>query len=163
MESSEKDIKQRKATTWRACSKVQNIWKSSLTREFKIRLFIATVLSVFLYGCEAWTVTPKLVKELDGCYTRMLRTVLNIHWEHHNNAELYGELPKLSDKIKERTRRFAGHCSRSEEMASKLIHWKLKHGQRKPGRPKLRYSDILAKDTSLEATELRTEMQDRTL
>ena len=107
---------------------------------------------------------PKLVKELDGCYTRVLRTVLNIHWEHHiTNAELCGELPKLSHKIKERTRRFAGHCSRSEEIASELIHWKPKHGQRKPGRPKLKYTDILAKDTGLEATELRIAMQDRTL
>ncbi len=64
----------------------------------------------------------------------------------------------MGDKIKERTRRFAGHCSRSEEMASKLIHWKPKHGQRKPGRPKLRY--IL---TSWHLTELRIAMQDRTL
>ncbi len=63
--------------------------------------------------------------------------------------------------MKEGTRRFAGHCSRREEIASKLIHWKPKHGQRKPGRPKLRYTDILAKDTTgLEATELRTAMQD---
>ena len=56
MESSAKDIKQRKAAAWRACSKLTKIWKSSLPRRLKLRLFAATVESVLLYGCEAWTV-----------------------------------------------------------------------------------------------------------
>ena len=76
-ESSEKDVKVRKAAAWRACSKLNKIWKSALPRGFKQRLFAATVESVLLYGCEAWTVTPKLSKDLDGCYTRLLRTVFN--------------------------------------------------------------------------------------
>ncbi len=51
---------------------------------------------------------PTLVKELDGFYTRMLSTVLNVNWKHHTtNAELYGELSKLNKKIKEGTRRLA--------------------------------------------------------
>jgi len=164
MESTEKDIKQRKAAAWRACSKLQNIWKSCLPRSFKLRIFSATVESVLLYGCEAWTVTPKLAKVLDGCYTRMLRTVLNVHWEEKmTNKDLYGELPKLSDKIKERSKRFAGHCSRSEEIASQLIHWIPKHGHRKPGRPRLTYLSMLKKETGLETEELKTVMQDRAL
>ena len=32
----------------------------------KLRLFAATVASLFLYGCEIWTFTPKLVMEIDG-------------------------------------------------------------------------------------------------
>ena len=81
MDSSGKDIKTRKAAAWRACNKLSKIWKSSLPRRCKLRLFAATVESVLLYGCEAWTVTLKLAKELDGCYTRMLRTVLNVNWK----------------------------------------------------------------------------------
>ena len=103
MHSTERDVKQRKAAAWRASSKLTKIWKSSLSRPLKLRLFAATVESVFLYGCEAWTITPKLAKEIDGCYTRMLRAVLNVHWKQHiTNKELYGELPKLSDKIRQR-------------------------------------------------------------
>ena len=132
---------------------------SSLSRPLKLRLFAATVESVFLYGCEAWTITPKLAKEIDGCYTRMLRAVLNVHWRQHiTNKELYGELPKLSDKIRQRRLRFAGHCSRSQqEPVSKLLHWTPKHGRRKPGRPALNYSDIPKQETGMESTEL---MQD---
>ena len=66
----------------------------------------------------------------------MLRTVLNVHYKQHiTNKELYGELPKLSDKIRQRRLRFAGHYSRSQqEPVSKLLHWTPKHGRRKPGR-----------------------------
>ena len=162
MKSTERDVKLRKAAAWRACSKLKKIWKSTLTKSFKLRIFAATVESVLLYGCEAWTITPKLAKGVDGCYTRMLRTVLNVHWkEHMTNADLYGDLPKISHKIRERRIRFAGHCSRSEEPASKMVHWIPKHGRRNPGRPALTYVDILKDDTGLEAADFRTAMEDR--
>ena len=81
MYSTERDVKQRKAAARRASSKLTKIWKSLLSRPLKLRLFAATVESVFLNGCETWKITPKLAKEIDGCYnTRMLRTVLNVHW-----------------------------------------------------------------------------------
>ena len=162
MESTEKDVKQRKAAAWRACSKLNKIWKSTLPRKFKLRLFAATVESVLLYGCEAWTVTPRLTKGLDGCYTRLLRSVLNIHWKQHvTNAELYGDLPKISQKIRERRTRFAGHCSRSDECVAKLILWEPKHGKRKPGRPALTYINVLKQDTGLDVNDVKTAMQDR--
>ncbi len=133
-----------KAAAWRACSKLTKIWKSSLSKAFKLRMFTATVESVLLYGSETWTLTVKLAKSLDGMYTRMLRTVLNVHWQQHvTNQELYGKLPKLSDKIRQRRVRFAGHCSRStNESVSNLVHWTPKHGKRRPGKPALTYRRI---------------------
>ena len=165
MASTEKDLKKRKAAAWRACNKLAKIWKSSLPKAFKLRLFSATVESVLLYGCEAWTVTSKLAKSLDGMYTRMLRTVLGVHWSQHlTNKELYGKLPKLSDKIRQRRARFAGHCSRSkDEPVSKLIHWIPKHGKRRPGKPTLTYIDVLKQDYGLEADEFQSAMADRKL
>ncbi len=37
------------------------------------------VYLVALYGSDTWTLTNKLEKQLDGCYTRMLQTALNIN------------------------------------------------------------------------------------
>ena len=114
IDNSEKDLKARKAEAWRACNKLTKIWKSDLTREIKISLFCSTVESVLLYGSDTWTLSEKLTKQLDGCYTRMLRTVLNIHWNQFlTNEQLYGGLPKLSDKIRRRRLTFVGHCRRS--------------------------------------------------
>ncbi|CAH1244381.1 Hypp7291 [Branchiostoma lanceolatum] len=58
IESTSKDINSRKAAAWRACNKLEKIWKSDLPRKLKIRLFLSTVESVLLYSCEAWMVIP---------------------------------------------------------------------------------------------------------
>ena len=78
------------------------------------------------------------------------------------NKDLYGDMPKVSDKIRERRARFAGHCFRgSKELVHKLIHWIPKHGARKRGRPALTYIDILKRDTGLQVEEIKTAMLDR--
>ena len=108
-QSSSKDISTRKG-----CNKLAKIWKSNLPRPSKIKLFQATVESILLYGSETWTVTTKIRNILDGCYTRLLRSAINISWKAHmTNERLYGDLPKVSDKIKKRRLQFAGHCLRS--------------------------------------------------
>lgn len=86
-------------------------------------------------------------KELDGCYFGMPRMTFNIHWSQHvTNSELWGEMPELSDKIRERRMLFTGHCYRSKnEPVSRLINWLLKDGVRKSGKS----IDVLTCDTGL--------------
>ena len=102
-------------------------------------LLSSAVESVLLYASGTWTLTEKLSSQLDGCYTRMLRTALNIHWNQLlTNEQLYGSLPKISEKIRRRRLKLAGHCRRSDgEIAANLVLWTPKHGQRKQGRPAL--------------------------
>ena len=72
-----------------------------------MRFFRAKVESVIMYGAESWTLTKTLEKEPDGIY---LRKVLDIPWNRHiTNKELYGDLLKLSNTLKERRLRFIGH------------------------------------------------------
>ena len=86
--------------TWKACNNLNKIWKSNLSKNIKIKLFQATMESVLLYGSDTWTVTKKISKALDGCYTRMLRATLDISWKSHiTNKELYGDLPKITAKL----------------------------------------------------------------
>ena len=113
MESNEKDVQARKALTWVACHKLRSIWSSKLKKSIKIRLFLTTVESVLLYNCNTWTLTKNMEKSLDGTYTRMLRMVLNVSWKQHmTNEELYGRLPRVTDKIAMRRLQVAGHCIR---------------------------------------------------
>ena len=143
-------MKTRRAQAWIACNKLTKIWKSSLNKKLKLKLFVAAVESIFLYGSETWTINKKTEKMIDGTYTRMLRAVRNISWKDHiTNEELYGCLPKLSIKIRERRMRLAGHCLRhSEEEASKLVLWDPQHGSRGQGRPRVTFIDNLRDDTS---------------
>ena len=105
VQSTEQDIKVRKAMAWKACNKLTKIlWKSILSRNLKIKLFHATVESVLLYGCETWTITTKIRKALDGCYTRMLPSALNVDWKTHmTNADCTVTFLKLQKKNQSKT------------------------------------------------------------
>ena len=163
-ESTIKDVKVRKALAWSAGQKLSKIWKSNLSRAIKVRLFLATVESVLLYGAETWTMTKALTREIDGSYTRMLRMALNVSWkEHRTNQELYQNLPPVSVKIRKRRLRLAGHCMRhEEEIAGKLVLWNPTDGKRSRGRPAITFIDNLLEDTGLhDIRELRMVMMDR--
>ena len=131
LESSEHDVKIRIALAWSVCHRLLKIWKSSLSRKIKIRIFLATVESVLLYNCNTWTLTKQLEKSLDGTYTCMLRMALNISWKDHmTNEQLYGDLPPLSKKITTRRLKLAGHCIRyKEEISSNIVMWELTFGR----------------------------------
>jgi len=67
----------------------------------------------------------------------LLRKALNISWrEHVTNELLYGDLPKISSKIRTRKLKLAGHCARHpEEAAFNLVLWVPDTGSRGRGRP----------------------------
>ena len=134
MSSCSKDIDTRKAKAWSALNKMQKIWKSTLSGKLKVQFFRATVESVLTYGSECWTLTEKLTRDLDGCYTRLLRAALNIQWQDHvTNEELYGDIPRLSSSIQQRRMRFCGHSWRSKsELVHDFLLWNHQHGKRSP-------------------------------
>ena len=84
-----------------------------------------------------------------------------------SNDILYGNLPKLSDKIKSRRLKLAGHCIRHPELlACDLVTWEpeAQRGEAKRGRPKQSYLSTLIRDVGTKPKEeLRTLMRDRDL
>ena len=163
-ESTAADVAVRKALAWSACHRLRKVWSSKLRRKIKERLFLATVESVLLYGSETWTLTQTMEKQLNGCYTRMLRMAFNISYKDHvTNEDLYGNLPQVTSKIKMRRMRLAGHCWRhKEEIASSLVLWEPQDGIRSRGQQKTTFIDRLLLDSGLDNTrELGTLMEDR--
>ena len=162
--STQHDIKIRRAKAWSALHGMDKVWRSPMTPDTKRRLFVSTVESVLLYGSESWTLTVADEKALDGLYTRLLRRALGVSWEEHmRNVDLYGKLPRLTDKIRQRRMRMAGHSVRHPELvASELVLWEPAHGSRGIGRRHATYIDSLKRDTGLKETaEVRTLMEDR--
>ena len=159
-----REIKIRRAQAWKVLHDMKKVWRSSYSPKLKRRLFVASVEGVLLYGSEAWTLTVQMERSLDGVYTRMLRMALNVSWEDHmNNVDLYDDLPRVTDKIRGRRMKLAGHCVRHPELvASGLILWEPKHGTRGRGRPAATYIDTLRRDTGLSRTdEIHTLMMNR--
>ena len=98
MESSEKDFEVRKALAWSSCHKLKKIWNSTLSRKIKVRLFLATVESVLLYGSETWTLTKSMEKKLNG----LLHTYATNVPKYHLEAKTYqpSTIPRITSGCK---------------------------------------------------------------
>ena len=94
MALSQKDIKIRKGQAWGAFWKMKQIWKANnISIHTKNRLFKSACLSILLYGCETWIITPEQKRELDSFVTSCYRIMLNIkRQEHVTNNELYARI-----------------------------------------------------------------------
>ena len=161
--STEKDIDTRLTKAWTAINKLSTIWKSNLTDKMKRSFFQAAVMSMLLSGCTTWTLTKRLEKKLDNNYTWMLRAILNKSWRQHpTRHQLYGHLPPITNTIKVRRTRHAGHCWRSrDELISDVLLWTHTYGRAKAGRPARTYIQQLYEDTRCNPEDLPEAMNDR--
>jgi len=159
---SEHDFIVRKSLAWKACNKLNKVWQSNLPKELKLQTFKTLIEPILLYGSETWTMSRKMERSIDGCYTNLLRRVQNLHWEDHPTlGVIYGSLPRISTVLTSRRLRFAGHCFRSkEELISDLLLWCPIGTIRSR---KLTFLNTLKRETGLEIEELKTAMQDREL
>ena len=94
--------------------KLDKIWQSNLPNALKVQTFRTLIEPVLLYGSETWTLTARIERRFDGCYTNLLRRVKNISWREHATLErIYGGLPPISLKLKQKRLQFACHCHRA--------------------------------------------------
>ena len=100
----------RLAKVWIDIDRLSIKWKSDLSNKIKCNFFQAAAVSIFLYGCNTWTLIKRLMKKLDGNYSKMLRAILNKSWKQHlkKKLRLYGQLPLISKTIRIRRTRHAG-------------------------------------------------------
>ena len=90
--------------------------------------------------------------------------ILNISWRDKiPNKILYIGLPKISEVIRDRRMKIAGHCVRyTDEACHDLIFWQPINGKRNIGRQPITFIDNLKNDTELEdVEEIRNIMSDR--
>ena len=160
----DRDIKTRKALAWKSLHKLNKVWTSDMSRNTKIQLFRATTETILLYGSSTWALTSQEERALDGTYTRMLRKVLNINWsEKISNVTLYGSLSRVSETIRSRRLKLAGHVFRDKSSpAHQTVTWLPTHGYATRGRPQTSFVDTILRDTnSSTVPELETLMSNR--
>ena len=91
----------------------------------------------------------------------MLRMVYNVSWcQHLTNKILYGNLPTISSIVKQRRLSLAGHVSRHDEPAARLLLWSPQE-KRRVGSPNLTLKALLLEDTNLSVEELSAVMKDK--
>ena len=88
----------------------------------------------------------------------------NVSWKQKlTNKQLYLDLPPVTDKIRRRRMRLAGHLVRhNDEIASELVLWEPTDGHASRGRRRVSYIDNLLDDTGCDnKVELKSLMMDR--
>ncbi|XP_063596485.1 uncharacterized protein LOC134773240 isoform X2 [Penaeus indicus] len=140
---------------------MDKIWKSNLARKFKIQVFCVLIEPILLYGSKTWTLSAKQQCRLDGCYTRLLRRVLNLSWRNHPTLEMvYGDLPRVSTLVCKRRVQFAGCCARAtDELVSSFVFWR--HPSSDNRSRKLTFPDRIRRDTSIPKEDLLGAMTDK--
>ena len=88
--------------TTAALAKLQPLWKdTNISVGSKLRLLNALVLSIFLYACEAWTLTAELQRKIQAIEMRSLRRLLGISYiEHITNDEVRRRVALCYDPLR---------------------------------------------------------------
>jgi len=96
----DKDNNIRIGQAWARIKELNNIWRSTISPDTKIRIWRALVLPILTYGPMTYPLTPTRGKRLRGAVTRMLRRVLNPPYGTHATlAALYGPYPQITTTI----------------------------------------------------------------
>ena len=92
-----------------------------MTAGAKHRAYEALILSILLFGCEAWCLTEVLMQRLRvfhaQCARAMCRVTRKHTWEHHISSEQLRErlgLDSIDMYIARRQLRWLGHVARMD-------------------------------------------------
>ena len=89
----DKDISVRLGQAWAEHAKYSRIWHSpNITPANKVHLWRTMISPILLYGAPTYPETTKRYEKLRGTCTRMLRSVLNLHYDEHATlSDIYGK------------------------------------------------------------------------
>ena len=120
-------------------------------------------MPIAIYACETWTLRETEKKSLLTFEMRCLRAILGIsRLQRIKNVSIRKELrveKTIVDAIQNRRLRYLGHVNRRDVNSALFQAYKGNFTGRRPfGRPPLRWSDQIRKDTGLpiETAERRT-------
>ena len=70
------DISARVAMAMHRCGQLRHVFDSPfMGTRLKLRLYIVVVCSLMTYGCEAWTLSEKVMRKLNGANSQMLSRI----------------------------------------------------------------------------------------
>jgi len=152
MKSTETDFKRRKGLAYGAWNSMEKIWNAKhVPIKLKTNIFETSVLSILLYGCESWIITPQLEHQINTFATDCFRRMLNIKRVDKIPLEsIYKQVDKrpLINTVRKRQLGWLGHALRreDEEPTKKLALYEPaeSHGKPRRGAPKLSYKSQIA-------------------
>ena len=163
------EIRIRIATATAAMARLSRIWKSSnISFHTKYRLYRSLVLSILLYGCEAWTLLAETERRIQAFEMKCLRRLLRISYMEHKTNDYVraivntnvGPQEPLLATVKRRKLTWFGHVTRHDSLCKTIMQGTVEGGRRR-GRQRKSWSDNVKEWTELSMPELLTQSTDR--
>ena len=124
----------------------------TLSIPLKVRLLKCFIWSVLLYGCESWTLSAALTRNIEATemwiYRRMIRVSYTAHETNISVLQRMGQERQLLRTIKERQTRFTGHIIRKGELEDLILAGKVQ-GKKARGGQRLLFLNQVMENTGL--------------
>ena len=138
-------MKHRLGLGWAAFERNSTILKSKrVPISVKTRVYLIYVLPVVMYGLDCITWTKQLSRRIEVFQNHIKRFITGhrlIEKTKITTLRAKTSLPLLFDKIRSKTLKLYGHIKRSSSGVSKLCLEGMIQGQRRRGKPKMRWRD----------------------
>ena len=149
----EKEIRRRIGMAKTSFNQMSPVLKDrKLSIPLKVRLLKCFIWSVLLYGCESWTLSAALTRNIEATemwfYRRMLRVSYTAHETNISVLQRMGQERQLLRTIKERQTRFTGHIIRKGELEDPILAGKVQ-GKKARGGQRLLFLNQVMETTGL--------------
>ena len=127
---------------------MNDVWKSHLSRNIKVRIFNACIAPIFLCNAELWTTTSTINDTINAFQRRLLRYALNIKYPKTISTQKLKETLKYTDwstYISTQRLRWFGHALRLPEdsPAKQALYVVQEPTLRTVGRPRTRWTELV--------------------
>ena len=144
------------------------MWKSNISLPVKYKLFKSLVVSILLYGCEAWTLLADTERRIQAFQFKCLRRLLGISYREHKTNDfvwrtvenLVGPQEPLLATVKRRKLQWYAHVTRHNTPCKTILQGTVEGGRRR-GRQRKSWSDNIKAWTDLTTPELLAAANDR--
>ena len=131
----------------------QRLWNNHhVSMRVKGKIYRAIVLSTLIYGAEVWTVYRRQVKKLHAFMMRHLLSIMRITWmDKVTNKDILERIVCMEDLLIRKNIRWTGHLMRMspDRLPKQVLYSQLSSGNRKRGRPRLRFKDTIKRNLKL--------------
>ena len=163
-----KEIKIRLGLASSIMAKLWKIWKSNISFPVKIKLYSSLALSVFLYGCESWTLNAEAERRIQAFENKCYRKLLGIRYQERKTNEyvllqvhkLAGKQESLLSTVRRRKMKWFGHIVRHDSLTKTILQGTVE-GARRKGRQRKNWLDNLKEWTGLPLDTLLQTAADR--
>lgn len=150
----DKEVERRVNIGWKKYWALKHIFKSDLHISIKRKVFNACILPAMTYGAQTWAPTERHKTKLSVNQRAMERSMLNVRKSDRLRNEEVRKRTRVTDvitTIRKLKWQWAGHIMRTNDnrWTRLTTEWTPRDGQRKVGRPLMRWTDELRKFNSL--------------